>query len=374
MITSITLQNYKSFGEPQTVPLAPITVLVGPNNSGKSSFLSIGRFVQTAVLRDSDTAFANEGGEAFVFHRPRPKGSPLWLKWQTPKSEYSITLADAMGPALSEKASDVDWGPLWRSESPHTLAIQGHSVGYSRRPFGLLDAFVRDLDQSTDPSYRARHLPLVQPILDSRFAKLSIEPLRQDSEVVPDPQLGSDGSGLAAVLGLWRGSDPDRSEALDQFLRSALPEVKRALVKPAPKKSYQRLWIEQKDGEQFDAPHLSDGLLYFTALAMHALSAPPGAILFIEEPEICVHPRRLKDLVDLFRRLVQERGCQLVIATHSPILLDQFRDEPEAIVLFQRGEKGTQVRRLSDDPKLVAALDKAEPGLMLANGFFNEPF
>jgi AAA15 family ATPase/GTPase len=46
MIRSITLQNFKSFGESQTVPLEPITVLVGPNNSGKSNFMSVGRFTQ----------------------------------------------------------------------------------------------------------------------------------------------------------------------------------------------------------------------------------------------------------------------------------------------------------------------------------------
>jgi AAA15 family ATPase/GTPase len=46
MLKSITLQNFKSFGDAQEVPLEPITVLVGPNNSGKSNLLSLGNFIR----------------------------------------------------------------------------------------------------------------------------------------------------------------------------------------------------------------------------------------------------------------------------------------------------------------------------------------
>lgn len=61
MLTSITLQNFKSFGEAQTVPLEPITVLVGPNNSGKSNFMSVGRFMRNAQVGLGD-AIVIEGG------------------------------------------------------------------------------------------------------------------------------------------------------------------------------------------------------------------------------------------------------------------------------------------------------------------------
>lgn len=58
MLQSITLRHYKSFGDEQTIPLEPITVLVGPNNSGKSSFMSVGRLVST---------WAHLGFDAVVF-------------------------------------------------------------------------------------------------------------------------------------------------------------------------------------------------------------------------------------------------------------------------------------------------------------------
>ena len=388
MITSITLQNFKSFGEKQSVRLEPITVLVGPNNSGKSCFLGVGPFVRRSMTAEkrplfkrgdrvvsSTTAIEAEGGEQFLFHRPPAGDGRLLLGWEAgERGSYEVILAAnvngiaQVSERLAHKGLIVQPAP--NDNGGQFLRPVNH--GSSAEPFwGLRIAATRG--QIADEDFEAAH-SIYGPFMDCHLVKLSLDSLRQDAEVVPEPKLGADGSGLAAVLGLWRGSDPARSEELDSFLQRCLPEVKRALVKPAPQKSFQRLWIEQADGEQFDAPHLSDGVLFFTALAMHAIDAAPGALIFVEEPELSVHPRRLGDLMELFRRLASERKCQFVIATHSPVLLNELRDEPEAIVLFRRGEQGTRVRRLSDLPDLVEALNKSNPGDMLANGFFNDPF
>jgi len=157
--------------------------------------------------------------------------------------------------------------------------------------------------------------------------------LVRDAEVVPEPRLGSDGSNIPVVLGLWRGSDPERSDKLQEFVRRCLPELRHVLVKPSPASGQQRLWVQQTDGEMFDAGHVSDGVLCFIALAMHAIEAEPGSVLFVEEPEQCVHPRRIEMIVNLFRQIVTEHGCQIIVVTHSPTLLDEFRDRPKKLAL-----------------------------------------
>ena len=64
MLSSITLQNYRSFGNVQKIPLEPISILVGPNNSGKSNFLSIGEFVRKAVAAPGILcAYGNEADD-----------------------------------------------------------------------------------------------------------------------------------------------------------------------------------------------------------------------------------------------------------------------------------------------------------------------
>ena len=48
---SITLENYRCFGEKQTARLAPLTLLVGPNSTGKTSFLALIRALLNLALR-----------------------------------------------------------------------------------------------------------------------------------------------------------------------------------------------------------------------------------------------------------------------------------------------------------------------------------
>jgi len=370
MIRSITLQNFKSFGESQTVPLEPITVLVGPNNSGKSSFMSVGRFMANAVLSGVGEAMDQEGGASFAFHRPAWNDGVLELKWESDQGRYQLNLdRDETGPHVAfERLSNPREGTSFERMEDGDLQFWRN---------GDLDG-QRDLDLTrlglSEALPQKDFEPIWAPLVRSRMVKLSTQALRADSEVIPSPRLAQDGAGMASVLGLWRGSQPEKCEELETFLRKCLPEVRNALVRPAPVPGYQRLWIRQTDGEEFDAEHLSDGVLSFIALTMHAIDAGPGQLLFIEEPEHSIHPRRLHELVDLLRELVAAKGCKFVIATHSPVLLNSFRDEPEAILLFRRSETGTKVKRLEDVPELKAALQSSPPGDMLEHGFFNQAF
>jgi predicted ATPase len=363
VLTSITLQNFKSFGEAQTIPLQPITVLVGPNNSGKSNLVSLARFIRNAATGGAEAAFEGEGGVEFVFHRPLPEDARLRIAW---------TVA-ATGTYTTELARGGEWpGAHGTLEQIETVAPGGSLTVPAGEAFKQLGELFNTKRGAEATPLRA----VCAPMVGSSEVKLSAQALRQDAGVIPDPRPGADGSGIAAVLGLWRGAKLERAEELDRFMRGCLPEIDRILVKPGEVAGEQRLWVRQTDGEEFDAAHVSDGVLSFIALAMHAIDAEPGALLFIEEPEQSIHPRRLHDLVELFRTIVHERRCQIVIVTHSPVLLHEFKDEPEAILLFRRDEqKGTRVNRLTEFPDLLEALRtrEADPGDMLTNGFLNEP-
>ena len=85
-----------------------------------------------------------------------------------------------------------------------------------------------------------------------------------------------------------------------------------------------------------------------------------------------MHPRRLSELVDVLRTLVERRKTQFIMATHSPALLNVLRDEPEAILLFRRTHHGTEIRQLSGVAELTESLRRADPGELLSEGAFNE--
>jgi predicted ATPase len=104
-------------------------------------------------------------------------------------------------------------------------------------------------------------------------------------------------------------------------------------------------------------------LIVFVALAYHP--RPPRLIL-IEEPENGIHPRRLKDVVDLLREIAAgEHGgnsAQVIITTHSPYLLDMVNLEKEQVLVFRRNADGGRTAAPADEERLKIFLDEFKLG------------
>ncbi|MGC9983487.1 MAG: ATP-binding protein [Polyangia bacterium] len=254
-------------------------------------------------------------------------------------------------------------------EQHRLLDLQGRSPWVS--PPGAVAK--PPLDQLRDAARQrtAAYVAVCAPILEARFVQLSLVALRKDAFVERDLALDSSGLGLAAVVGKWRGAQPDKTKRLEDFVHKCIPAIQNVFVKPGDMPGTQGLWIRQEDDQEFDARHVSDGVLLCTALAAHILSAERGTLIMVEEPELGIHPPMLHELVELIRRMVAEYECQFLLTTHSRVLVDEFRDEPDAILRFRRTKDGTLVQRASDVPALLEALESSTPGDLLQSNLFN---
>jgi predicted ATPase len=179
---------------------------------------------------------------------------------------------------------------------------------------------------------------------------LSVPALRSESPLIPNPVLSRNGDNLASVLDWMRDNHPDSFEIIQEEVRAAAREVKTVSARTT-RPGAKVLSVQQRDGHIYDAPVLSDGLVLFVGLAVAAISSRlTPTLIAVEEPERGVHPRRLHEVLDAFRR-VSNGGTQIVLTTHSPIVLDAFRDEPERVLVFDRDDSGTRVSRFSDNPE-----------------------
>lgn len=376
MITRVQLRNYTSFGAQVTADLQPITVLIGPNNSGKTNFLKFADLLQSLPADVSP-----------LFHRPSRGDGQMVIGWETlffdqqgnkHVDRFDVQLStgsfDGDTQGIREVISlDIANGPAQVYTRSSSSQKKSGSADYDHSGVGAalgVSAFTladRYPDYSSTP--RVRHL--MNPVRFARSAHLHVEALRSDAQITPNPRLAKDGSNLAAVLAHWLLEAPERAVRFNTIIPSCLPEMKRVHV-TSPRDGMVRLHFEQNDGQRFDATRVSDGVLVFAGLIAHALDAPPGALLMIEEPERGVHPRRIKELVDLLRTLVQEQDTQFILATHSPALLNHFRDEPEAILTFKRSPTGSAITRLTDKQDWVDMLANADPAELLMGGVFNE--
>ncbi len=95
-----------------------------------------------------------------------------------------------------------------------------------------------------------------------------------------------------------------------------------------------------RDGSQVPAQFMSEGFLYFAALAILPF-IDAGALLFLEEPENGLHPSRIAEVVRLLRTLT-ESGTQIVMATHSPLVVNEL--QPTEVTVVTRDEvSGTKL-------------------------------
>ena len=113
------------------------------------------------------------------------------------------------------------------------------------------------------------------------------------------------------------------------------------------------------------ATRLSDGTLRYLCLLAILCHPNPGPLVCIEEPELGLHPDVLPTLATLLKE-ASER-TQLIVTTHSDVLVDALTDMPEAVVVVGRSEQGSTLERL-DAGKLKPWLEKYRLGQLWTRG------
>ncbi len=113
------------------------------------------------------------------------------------------------------------------------------------------------------------------------------------------------------------------------------------------------------------ATRLSDGTLRYLCLLAILCHPNPPPLICIEEPELGLHPDALNQLADLMK-LASER-TQLIVTTHSDLLVDAFTNSPDDVVIFEKDGEASHVKRL-DATELGVWLNKYTLGQMRQSG------
>ena len=125
------------------------------------------------------------------------------------------------------------------------------------------------------------------------------------------------------------------------------------------------LFLEESGNRSIPATHLSDGTLRYLCLLAILLHPEPPPLIGIEEPELGLHPDLLPTLADL---LVEASGrTQLIVTTHSDVLVDALTEQPESVVVCEKHDGQTQMRRL-DKADLAKWLKKYRLGDLWTSG------
>lgn len=367
MITRFRVQNYKALRD-VTVELTPVHVLIGPNDSGKTSVLEALAALSRSTVQSLPDAFVgNWQGRQLVWRGDADLPIVLTADVETGQTnaEYALEVSfqekGREAHRRAERVSVVDGSaplelPAFR---PHFSALS--DLDHVANRLGEQLALVRQVREALRGVQFYRWNP--------RFLALPAAP-----DSARQFQMDASGFGLALVLDDLLGYDRERFTSLENRFRKIFPEIKsikllREMGYRAPVDASKQIpLLEQSEGKglHFEfgptgrilpASQVSDGVLLILAyLTVLHLPEPPR-LLLVEEPENGIHPKRIDDVLGLLRELVREQGqTQVVMTTHSPYVVDLFK--PEEVTLCRRDANGATVaHRLANSKTVREQLD-----------------
>ena len=173
-----------------------------------------------------------------------------------------------------------------------------------------------------------------------------------------------DASNLPHVIDAVAMESPDRYADWIWHIREALPDVDRIAVIRRPEDGHRYLVIHYRNGLEAPSWLVSDGTLRFLAFTLLAYLSNPGGPYLLEEPENGIHPSNLETVLDSLSSI---RDAQILLATHSPTVARLAR--VDQMLCFARNDKsGTDVVIGSAHPRLRDWPGVVDLGLLLASG------
>jgi predicted ATPase len=164
------------------------------------------------------------------------------------------------------------------------------------------------------------------------------------SSSAPKDPLEEDGSNLALML-----QELDFGGGL-QLVKHYLSRLSDRFedIKVRAEGGRSQLYVQERGVGMISATRLSDGTLRFLCLMAVLCDSSPAPLICIDEPETGLHPDALAIVGDALREAATR--TQLIVTTHSDALVDRFTDEPESIIVCERGpDESTSFRRLSGE-------------------------
>lgn len=389
LIHEITLRNFLSYPAwPATkVELGNLNILVGPNGSGKSNFLEAIALLQSAPA-DFQPMISAGGGIAAWINDPKAdylKDHPLASTY--PKRNKAMLAGGRNGFDIQVKVNG------WNGSLPmtHCFGLEPLGMGFvvvdeqisDRSPYHiqqyvLYESYPRGGGEIRFNAERTnvmtKHLDPLRSILAQRKDPLNLPEITNLAEAYsnialfrkwqfgganlmrkPQPtdlrgdHLEEDLSNLNIFLNRRFGYDQAAKDELVAVLHDVYDEFQ-GFELIADHNTLSLFFREKGRSKPTLPARLSDGSLRFLMLAAILLDPDPPPLICIDEPELGLHPDLILALSRMLKRAAER--TQVIVTTHSPILLDAFSEQPEVVLVVEKREGKSSIKRL--DAKKLA--------------------
>lgn len=414
MLNEIRLRNFKCYRDTGRVRLRPLTLLIGPNNAGKSTLLqSLLLLKQTYEDREPTNALVTSGplvdlgsfhdilrggatgkSRSFSISMAMSEGVVKIFEDALPRRRPPLKIADRLTVSFvfSARANEVRVGTVRLSRKGEQLMRAGGGGSWdtrggtpSMKNHSTVE-FMNFLPQFLPRGRRPKDPKLIQRISDLFMASQAqnhlwfhvfedmhhVAPLRLPIPrynvlgEIPPSEIGAGGENLLRVLRSEervRGRRRRLLDLVDEWLSKRFGFMRRLrLEKIDPQGLVRELLADEREGyPRINVANMGSGVSQLLPIIAGVVATRSNHSLLVEQPEVHLHPAAQADLGDLFIDSLGERlDRQFIIETHSEHLLLRIRRrvaegklDPRAVsILFvERGEDGSVVRELPLDKK-----------------------
>lgn len=174
----------------------------------------------------------------------------------------------------------------------------------------------------------------------------------------------SDGSNLPWVIYSLRTKSEKKFREWISHVKTALPDIEDITTDEFPDTKYRYLKIHYNEGFIVPSWMASDGTLRLLALTIPAYLPDFEGIYLIEEPENGIHPKAVETM---YQSLESVYGAQILLATHSPVVLSIA--EANSLLCFAKASDGaTDIVKGNEHPRLREWKGETDLGVLFASG------
>jgi len=415
MISLIEALNYRCLCDVRR-PLKPFHVLVGPNASGKTTFLDVVGFlhdlvaggldyaVQSRAANFSDLVWRQGGGGFQVAIEARiPEAHrelledrsfdivryEVALHFQEASNELEIVAEQGVlragtpansRPRMLFPQSQVPRKTIVTPQgSPNTRRLfsktpggndnyyaEAHSKQGRWRPAFKLGPRKSTLANLPEDEVNFPVSTWLKQFISDGVERIVLNSLEMRKKSPPGQGTGfrADGSNLPWVVDDLQTKEPQRVEEWVRHLRIALPDLQaiRTVLREDDRHRYLKLVYD--GGLEVPSWMASDGTLRLLALTLPAYLRQLKGVYLIEEPENGIHPRAVDTM---YQSLSSVYDAQVLMATHSPVILSVAK--PADVLCFAKTDEGaTDIVSGDEHPRLAEWRREVDLGTLFASG------
>lgn len=417
MISLIEAANFRSL-QFVSQRLEPLQILVGPNASGKSTFLDAISFMGTIVSKGVDEAFRERSENPLdVLWKRTPAKIELAIEAPIPLALKAKLKKETFETVRYELCIDVDAETLEPRIIHEKAVLKGHErsgpqlrmafpetrhprplVGIKFRPQQILlskaakgnDNFYSEVYAKSGkgwvPTFKLGpkrsalgNLPAdearfpastyLRTLLEEGIQKIMLNSLLLRQASAPGQAQGfkPDGANLPWVISSLQKKHPPRFKRWLAHLKTALPNIANIEVKIRDDDRHAYLILHYDGGLSAPSWVVSDGTLRMMALTVLPYLPDFEGVYLIEEPENGIHPTAVQTI---FESLSSVYDGQVLVASHSPVLLSI--SEPIQLLCFAKNSEGaTDIVRGDNHPALRDWKSEVSLGSMFASGILS---